>query len=102
MTYRPDRVIETDTLFTLDECPRCGRLILAGRVDGVNARLDSRTVPPEHAEVLHSYGVPVLVADKALSGLRVHSWSPATSDLTKPGRVLLCPHTCRAPRLKGK
>lgn len=95
-------VTETDMNATLDECPRCGRLVFAGRVDGANVRLDTRTVPPMHAAILHEYGLPIMVADPATTGLQVQVWQPCTHDLTRTGRHLLAPHTCAAPRLRGK
>lgn len=93
-------MIEVDTDFLLAECPRCARLVFAGLLDGLPARLDTLTVPLSHAEVLRAYGHSVIVADRVPTGLRCAGWRPGTHDLARSNRHLLTLHSCSAHRLR--
>lgn len=85
---------DTDKPFTVTECPRCGALILTGRLYGLTCRVDRYAVPPVHGRVLRHYGVPLVVLTRRPTGGTHADYWTRDHDLTHPDRHLVVPHVC--------
>lgn len=86
--------MSTDTAFRPVGCRRCGAVVLAGHCDGLPWRMDSHAVPRDHALILKTYGISVLIMDLRLSGPYADIWVPDAHDLDRPHRYLVAPHVC--------
>jgi hypothetical protein len=77
--------------FRMQECGRCGDVVLTGTAAGVVFTVDPVTVPRAHALVLYEYAIPVLVLDEGETAVTGDFWDPHSHDLARPGRHLVIP-----------
>src|SRR5690606_7967639 len=79
-----------ETSMRIEECPRCSTVTFAGRIDGLPYRLDTITVPPEHAAILDIYG-------RELAAVEIRTDTLAAVCTTRPSAESARLHPGRAP-----
>lgn len=83
----------------IEECPRCSTVTFAGRIDGLPYRLDTITVPPEHAAILDIYGRELAVVEiRRTPKTGLTRWRPFAphAHLPNPPGYILAEHRCGA------